>query len=99
LALANEKNIQVVGVVFPQQAIYKTTGSFGRYGPRRSVAIKITEGLKELEKKFSNFHLIDENKMGEHDYINNEFYDYDHLNGLGAAKLTTRLDSLLQTLP
>ena len=99
LALANEKNIQVVGVVFPQQAIYKTTGSFGRYGPRRSVAIKITEGLKELEKKFSNFHLIDENKMGEHDYINNEFYDYDHLNGLGATKLTTRLDSLLQTLP
>lgn len=36
--------------------------------------------------------------MGHHDYTDEMAWDYDHLMALGAAQLTARLDSLLQTL-
>lgn len=41
---------------------------------------------------------MDENKMGDHDYTDAMAFDYDHLSYLGAAQLTHRLDSLLNTL-
>ena len=99
ISLAKEKEINVVGVIFPQSPSYKKTGSFGRYGTRRSLAIQMINEIKEMEKDYSNFRLMDENKMGNHDYTEEMALDYDHLGSLGAALLTSRLDSLLKTLP
>ena len=42
--------------------------------------------------------LLDENKMGAHDYTDNMAKDTDHLSEAGAEQLTHRLDSLLRTL-
>jgi len=95
---ATKRNVYVVGVITPQVAGYKNTGSYGRYGPRRSVAKKTITKIKELEEKYPNFHLLDEYKMNENDYSYNMFYDLDHLNNIGATQLTSRLDSLLRTL-
>ena len=41
---------------------------------------------------------MDENKMGDHDYSDEEARDFSHLADLGAQKLTRRLDSLIKTL-
>ena len=92
------RNILVVGVVFPLAPQYKNTGSYGKYGMRRSAAFQILQDVEALQQKYPNFHFLDENKMGNHDYTDDMAYDYDHLNVTGAAKLTARLDSLLRTL-
>ena len=74
---------------------FRKTGSFGRYGIRRSEMGAIMERLEGLQKKFGNFVLLDENKMGQHDYPVAMASNQDHLNRKGAAQLTHRLDSLL----
>ncbi|MFA6342306.1 MAG: TIGR02171 family protein, partial [Fibrobacteraceae bacterium] len=98
LQLAQTKNIYVIGILFPQSPGYQNTGSYGRYGPRRTVALEVIDKLNILQRKYPHFVLMDENKMGQHDYTDEMALNYDHLNYLGAAKLTARLDSLLKTL-
>ena len=98
LALAKEQNITVVGVLFPISPYYKNTGSYGRHGMRRSTAKKVMERVERLALDNSHFILMDENKMGNHDYAGDVAFDYDHLCWQGAATFTHRLDSLLKTL-
>lgn len=95
---AESKELYLVGIIFPQSPDYRETGSFGRYGLRRSVAIKMIEKIQKFEEKYPHFKLMDENKMGNHDYEDNMALNYDHLSYKGAIQLTNRLDSLLQTL-
>ena len=92
---AREKDVVLVGVIFPQSPYYKKTGSFGRYGMRRSTADSLTKVLKGWMKTYPNFMLVDENKMGNHDYTDDMAYDYDHLSIPGARKITMTLDSLI----
>ncbi|MCQ2098001.1 MAG: TIGR02171 family protein [Fibrobacter sp.] len=95
---ASHRNIGVVGVIFPQSPDYRNTGAFGHSGLRRSVAKKLTERIQNLEKSYSNFVLMDENKMGDHDYADSMAVDNDHLCLSGARQLSERLDSLLLKL-
>lgn len=92
------KKIHLIGIVFPQAPQYKSTGSFGRYGLQRSEAKKRLSYLDSLSMENKYFHIMDENKMGDHDYTDNMAYNQDHLSYIGAAQLTSRLDSLLKTL-
>ena len=94
--LAKENDIVVVGIIFPQSPEFRQTGSFGRYGIRRSEMPAIMERLDSLDRANSNFVLFDENKMGDHDYPAEMAANQDHLNRLGAEQLTHRLDSLLK---
>ena len=96
--MASEKNIYVIGIIFPQAPQYKKTGTIGLYGLQRSVAKKKIEYLNSLASKNPYFKLMDENKMGNHDYTDEMAQDHDHLSYLGAEKLTARLDSLLRSL-
>lgn len=92
---SSKRNIRVVGLIFPQSPGYAKTGSFGRYGLRRSSAKKLINEIKSLEKKYSNFMLLDENKMGEHRYTDNMAVDEDHLCASGSIILTSHLNDLL----
>jgi hypothetical protein len=92
------KDVNVVGVIFPQSPEYKNSGAFGRHGMRRSHAMKLLEEVQELAQKYGNFYLLDENKMGDHDYAMSMAYDYDHLNYRGAEKITARIDSVLNSI-
>ncbi|WP_405342466.1 TIGR02171 family lipoprotein [Fibrobacter sp.] len=92
------RNIYVVGMIFPQNPRYKDTGIFGRYGMRRSLAKSLIDQFHELERIYPNFTLFDENKMGAHDYTDMEAVDSDHLCYNGAPKITARLDSVLKSL-
>ncbi|SHK90545.1 TIGR02171 family protein [Fibrobacter sp. UWB12] len=95
---AKEHNIFIIGVIFPQSPGYKETGAFGRYGLRRSVAKEMIEKIQKYEEKYSNFKLMDENKMGNHDYEDIDALNCDHLSDTGAKKFTNRLDSLIKAL-
>ena len=92
---AAKKNIRVVGVLFPQSPAYAKTGSYGRYGMRRSSAKKLIKELDALSKDYPNFKLFDENKMGEHDYSDRMAFDEDHLCYGGSVLLTSRLNKFL----
>ena len=90
-------NIIFIGVITPQNPLYKETGSFGRYGIQRSEAPSLIKEIADLQDTYSNFILIDENKMGDHDYSDDMATDSDHLAIKGAEQLTHRLDSLIRT--
>jgi hypothetical protein len=93
--LAEDKGIVVIGIIFPQSPSFRQTGSFGRYGIRRSEMPGIMEKLDSLSKAHGNFVLFDENRMGDHDYPESMAANQDHLNRAGAVQLTQRLDSLI----
>ena len=95
---AKERGLYVVGIIFPQNPRYRKTGSWGRYGPRRSEIPAILDSLNALKAEFDNFRLMNENKMGEHDYPSSMAINTDHLALAGAVQITRRLDSLLKKL-
>ncbi len=90
---ATEQGVKVILLVPPQNPEYAKTGSFGIYGLRRSLSVKLLENAKKM-----NAVLFDENKMGAHDYTADMAYNTDHLSRKGAKQLSGRLDSLLKTL-
>ena len=94
----HDRNIILIGVITPRNPKYKETGSFGSHGLLRSEAPALIQEIADLSETYPNFILMDENKMGDHDYTEDMAFDMDHLNQLGAKHLTERLDSLLQTL-
>lgn len=96
IATAGKKGVKVIGVTYPISPKYKETGSYGKFGLRRSHALQIMDSVKVYQENYGNFRLMDENKMGDHDYTTYMAHDYDHLNYEGAIKLSTRLDSLLK---
>lgn len=93
-----QKNIIFIGVITPQNPKFKDTGAFGVHGLRRSEAPALIQEIADISKQYPNFILMDENKMGEHDYTDEMAFDNNHLSELGAKQLTHRLDSLIQTL-
>jgi uncharacterized protein (TIGR02171 family) len=98
LEICKENNIYLIAVLFPVNPKYKETGAYGYAGLRRSEAASVIKEISDLEKVYPNFILMDENKMGDHDYTDNMANDNSHLSIEGAQKLTHRLDSLIQTL-
>lgn len=98
LKIAENHNVYVIGIVFPQSPNFKNTGSFGRYGIRRSEAPALLKEIQDLKSVYPHFIFWDENKMGDHDYSNPMASNRDHLSGLGAEVLTARLNTLLDSL-
>ena len=95
---AKERDIYTIAIIFPQNPRYKETDSFGRYGPTRESIGAIMDSLAAIQKEFPKFIIMDENKMGDHDYTDEMAENTDHLSVLGANQITHRLDSLLKTL-
>lgn len=98
LSLAKKKGISVIGIIFPQSPGYKQTGAYARYGFRRSEAKERIQEIADLSKDYPNFILMDEYKMGDHDYTDEMAANKDHLSEKGAEQMTHRLDSLVQAL-
>ncbi len=90
--------ITVIGVIPPINPKYAETGAYGYAGLRRSEVPDVLQDLSSIAKKYPNFIIMDENKMGKHDYTDKEAHDYSHLSQAGTEKLTHRLDSLIKTL-
>ncbi len=52
-----------------------------------------------LEGTSSYVHFYDAYNFGNHDYTDDEAVNAGHLDAKGAAKLTTRIDSIINTFP
>ena len=89
-------NIQVLMVQYPENPAYKTTTSIARYGPSRETFGQLVLWLDSLSQANPFFHFYDANNGGNHDYADSEALDANHLDYLGARKLSARLDSLLK---
>lgn len=98
LQKAEDREVFVVGVIFPQNPKYKNTGAFGRYGMRRSLAQKVIAELNDLQKTYPHFRVFDQNKMGDHDYADDKAGDTDHLCIKGASQISTRIYEFIKTL-
>ena len=98
LKKAEEREIYVIGVIFPLNPNYKKTGAFGRYGMRRSLAQKVIADLKGFEDEYPHFRLYDQNLMGDHTYDDDTASDSDHLCSKGASKISTRINEFMKQL-
>ena len=92
-----ERKIHFVGIIFPQSPKYRFTGSLGVYGIKRSLTEEIIKKLRKWEKNNPYFHLMDENKMGYHDYTDAMAQNRDHLNHRGAKQLTERFVEFMKS--
>ena len=98
LAETQKNDIRVIGIIFPQNPLYASTGSFSFHGIQRSIAPTLIQELADLSKTYPNFTLMDENKMGDHDYTDGMAYDNNHLSVDGAIQMTLRIRSVLASM-
>lgn len=90
------KGIKLVGVVTPLSPDFKNSPWFGRFGLPRDQAASVIARMKELDAEIPGFLFIDQNQMGDHDFIEEEFRDADHLCSLGGRRLADTLSSAIQ---
>jgi uncharacterized protein (TIGR02171 family) len=90
-----DRKIHLVLVNYPTHPGFKGTPYYGPYGPRNEVADKIIARLKSMEGISRYIHFYDAQLSGDHDYGDADALDWGHLSSQGAAKLTDRLDSLI----
>lgn len=95
---ASEKNVAVIGIIFPQSPYYLENGVWGRYGLSLDDAKEIHKDVKALAEKYSNFTIMDEYNNGENDYEYEDFSNEDHLGLKGAVKVARRLNARLKEI-
>jgi uncharacterized protein (TIGR02171 family) len=83
---------------FPVSPNYKNSPSYSYWGVSWQAAADILQKLNEIENRNPFFQLYDANQNGNHDYGPDDAYDENHLSGVGAAKISTRLDSLISKI-
>ncbi len=91
-------NVHLLMVNFPESPAYKNTDHYTRYGPTWETGRAVVKQLQALETTYSNFHFYDAYNDGNHDFSDADALNFNHLSSQGAAKLTVRLDSLIQTI-
>lgn len=96
-AFLAERKIHLILLNFPTNPAFKNTEFYGPYGPRSEVAVEIIKRLRDMEKISPFIHFYDAHNFNNHDYTDAEALDRGHLSSAGAAKLTSRIDSLVNT--
>jgi hypothetical protein len=91
------RKIHFLLINFPESPAYKDTDHYFRYGPSWETGKEIMEQFKTLGKNNEYFHFYDAYQNGNHDFADAEAFDYSHLCYTGAAKITSRLDSLIRS--
>ena len=92
------KNIHWLMINFPVSPHYKNDTAYSPWGPTWATAREVLAVIKEIGSSNPYFHFYDANHDGEHDYSDEDATDENHLSMSGAAKLTTRLDSIIHTI-
>jgi uncharacterized protein (TIGR02171 family) len=90
------KKVHLLIINFPESPAYRGTDHYTRYGPSWETGRAMIKQVKALESVYPYFHLYDAYNDGNHDYTDTDARDWNHLCSNGAAKLTARLDSLIQ---
>lgn len=93
--MAAQHAVHLLVVNTPQHPGYADGDNMGRLGPSVGTYKKLEEILRSIEAQNAYFHYYDANNFGVHDYTGEDAYDANHLSPKGAAKLTSRIDSLI----
>lgn len=91
--IADSLGVKLFMNVTPRNPKYAKTGSFGIYGPSRTVTATMMDTIRGMD-----ISIFDENKDGLHDYTDEMAYNAVHLSYLGAKQYTERLDKFLKDL-
>jgi hypothetical protein len=91
------RGVHVLAVNFPQHPGFAETEMMGRLGPSWATFAQIDAWLRALEERNAFFHYYDAHMGGRHDYTDADAFDCNHLSYTGAAKLSARIDSVIQT--
>jgi hypothetical protein len=82
----------------PVSPNYRNTEGYSLAGPSWTTAGSIIQDMLGIERSNTFFHFYDANMDGNHDYGPEEGGDEYHLNGQGAAKLSGRLNTLIDSI-
>ena len=96
IAALNERNVKMLLYLSPLHPIMRDQPVVDDDGTTQKGYRELVDRLKQLEAEFPNFVFIDLLKGGNHDFLPEMFKDLDHLNALGATKLTQALEEVRQ---
>jgi len=95
----SDRTIHLILYTTPESPYYKNTNAYGRWGPGRGSGEAMMAQLKALEDTFPEYyHFYDANRGGNHDYTDDEAWDFDHLCAKGAQKFSTRVSALVDSV-
>jgi len=92
------RNIHFLAINMPQSPYYKYTDHYYREGPSWETARAIIAQLDSLENIYPYFHVYDAYRYGNHDYTDEDAMNWNHLCPHGAAKLASRLETVIDSI-
>jgi hypothetical protein len=92
------RNIHLLAINFPESPYYKNTPYYTRFGPDWETGRAVIAQLKALENMCPFFHFYDAYLDGNHGYAHEDAAGYDRLCSNGAAKLTGRINVLIDSI-
>ena len=96
IAALNKRNVKMLLYLSPLHPIMRGQPVVDDDGTTQKGYRELVDRLKQLEVQFPNFVFIDLLQGGNHDFLPEMFKDLDHLNALGATKLTQKLEEIRQ---
>ncbi|RKU22003.1 hypothetical protein C6499_20430 [Candidatus Poribacteria bacterium] len=96
IAALNERDVKMLLYLSPLHPIMRDQPVVDDDGTTQKGYRELVDRLKRLEAEFPNFVFVDFLRGGNHDFLPEMFKDLDHLNALGAAKLTQKLEEIRQ---
>ena len=96
VAALNERDIKMLLYLSPLHPIMRDQPVVDDDGTTQEGYRELVNQLKQLETRFPNFVFVDLLQGGNHDFLPEMFKDLDHLNALGATKLTQALEEVRQ---
>ena len=92
----NERDVKMLLYLSPLHPIMRDQPVVDDDGTTQEGYRELVEALEQLAAQFPNFVFVDLLQGGNHDFLPEMFKDLDHLNALGATKLTQKLEEVRQ---
>ena len=96
IAALNKRDVKMLLYLSPLHPIMRGQPVVDDDGTTQKGYRELVDRLKQLEAQFPNFVFVDLLQGGNHDFLPEMFKDLDHLNALGAAQLTQKLEEIRQ---
>ena len=94
IAALNKRDVKMLLYLSPLHPIMRGQPVVDDDGTTEKGYRELADRLKQLEAAFPNFVFVDLLQGGNHDFAPEMFKDLDHLNALGATKLTQALEEV-----
>jgi hypothetical protein len=98
IELLSSRQIHLLAIIFPESPFYKNTDHYLRAGPSWETGMAVVAQIKSLQNEYPYFHVYDAYANGNHDYMDEDAMNWNHLCPEGARKLTLRLDTLIDSI-